>query len=141
MTRYLLDTNIISNAIKPEPSAALGEWMEAQVSADLFTSSWTIAEIKRGILLLPDGRRRGLLEAWYDGPFGPPRLFAGRILSFDEVAAEIWATVVADGRLQGRPRSEPDMIIAAIALANGCTLVTNNERDFEGVLPVFNPMR
>lgn len=141
MTRYLLDTNIISDAIKPQPSEALGQWLAMQVDADLHTSSWTLAEVRRGILLMPAGRRRSLLEDWYDGEAGPLRLFAGRILPFDEAAAEIWAILISEGKRQGRSRSLPDMIIAATALANDCTLVTNNERDFEGVVPVLNPMR
>jgi len=90
---------------------------------------------------MPAGRRRSLLEDWYDGEAGPLRLFAGRILPFDEAAAEIWAILISEGKRQGRSRSLPDMIIAATALANDCTLVTNNERDFEGVVPVLNPMR
>jgi predicted nucleic acid-binding protein len=141
VTRYLLDTNIISDAIKPGPSEALGQWLVAQADDDLHTSSWTLAEVRRGILLMPAGRRRSLLEDWYDGEAGPLRLFAGRILPFDEAAAEIWATLISEGKRQGRSRSLPDMIIAATALANDCTLVTNNERDFEGVVPVLNPMR
>ena len=84
MTRYLLDTNIISNVIKPKPSAALLDWMVEQVDNDLFISALTVAEIRRGVLERPAGKKRTLLEAWFTGPEGPQALFAGRVLPFDE---------------------------------------------------------
>lgn len=141
MTRYLLDTNIISNMIKPEPSPALAAWLLEQQSGDLFVAAWTMAEIRRGILCMPLGRRRDGLEEWFAGPSGPVEMFAGRILPFDDRAAEVWAELVAEGHRTGRPRSEVDMIVAATALANDCMVVTHNVRDFEGVAPILNPMR
>ena len=140
MTRYLLDTNIISNAIKPQPSASLIDWLACQRDEDLFIASLTIAEIRRGILELPSGRRRDTLEAWFAGNDGPQSLFAGRVLSFDERAGLIWARLMAEGKTTGRTRSALDMILAAVAEANGCMMVTDNERDFRG-LQIFNPMR
>ncbi|WP_333825649.1 type II toxin-antitoxin system VapC family toxin [Pinisolibacter sp.] len=139
MTRWLLDTNILSNLVKPEPSAALVAWMAERRDEDLFISALTIAEIRRGILDLPSGRRRDQLEAWFAGPEGPPALFAGRILAFDETAALAWARLMAEGRTSGRPRSALDTIIAATAEANVCVVVTGNEKDFAGVEAV-NPM-
>ncbi len=139
MTRWLLDTNILSNLVKPEPSTALVAWMAERRDEDLFVSALTIAEIRRGILDLPSGRRRDGLEAWFSGPEGPPALFAGRILAFDEAAALVWARLMAEGRATGRPRSALDTIIAATGVANGCVVVTGNERDFVGV-EVVNPM-
>jgi len=138
--RYLLDTNILSNVTKPEPSKSLLAWMSAQIDTDLCIASLTIAEIKRGILEKSAGRKRDQLQAWFYGSEGPQALFVGRILAFDERAALIWARLMADGRQNGRPRSALDAIIAAIAKANDCIVVTDNERDFEGV-EVFNPMR
>ena len=85
--RYLLDTNIISNVTKPSPSEALLAWMSAQNDDDLYISSLTIAEIRRGVLEKPAGKRRDQLEAWFGGPEGPQALFAGRVLPFDEGAA------------------------------------------------------
>ncbi|MCF4166105.1 type II toxin-antitoxin system VapC family toxin [Zavarzinia compransoris] len=140
MTRYLIDTNIISNVVKPQPSDALLAWMAVQHDETLFVSSLTIAELRRGILEKPRGRKRDALEAWFSGPEGPQSLFAGRILPFDADAALIWAQLMADGKAAGRPRSALDMIIAATAEANGCVVVTDNERDFEG-LEMVNPMR
>lgn len=138
--RYLLDTNIISNVTRPTPSAALLDWMAEQADQDLYIASLTVAEICRGVLEKPAGKRRRELETWFSGPEGPQALFAGRVLAFDEKAALAWATLMADGTKRGRPRSALDTIIAAIAVANGCVVVTDNERDFEGVQAI-NPMR
>ncbi|HEY2134839.1 MAG TPA: PIN domain-containing protein, partial [Xanthobacteraceae bacterium] len=76
----------------------------------------------------------------FAGPEGPRSLFAGRVLPFDEQAALAWARLMADGKARGRPRSALDTIIAAVAEANGCIVVTGNERDFVGV-EMVNPMR
>ena len=140
MKRYLLDTNIISNAVKPQPSARLIDWMASRQDEDLFVASLTIAEIRRGILELPVGRKRNALEAWFAGVEVPQALFAGRILSFDDRAGLIWARLMAEGKAEGRPRSALDMIIAAVAEVNECVVVTDNERDFRG-LQVVNPLR
>ncbi len=138
--RYLLDTNIISNVTKPVPSERLLSWMADQNDTDLFIASLTVAEIRRGVLEKHAGKRRDQLEAWFSGPEGPQALFAGRVLSFDEAAALIWARLMADGKSQGRPRSALDTIIAAVAEANDCVVVTDNERDFAGI-EIFNPLR
>ena len=140
MTRYLLDTNIISNVIKPEPSGSLLAWMGAQRDEDLFIASLTVAEIRRGILEKPRGKKRDALDKWFSGSEGPQALFAGRILSFDDKAGLIWARLMAEGKTAGRPRSGLDMIIAAVAAANECVVVTDNEKDFAG-LQVVNPIR
>ncbi|WP_205938374.1 PIN domain-containing protein [Rhizobium leguminosarum] len=138
--RYLLDTNILSNVTKPAPSEPLLAWMAVQTDTDLFISSLTVAEIRRGVLEKPAGKKRDQLEAWFSGPEGPQALFAGGILAFDEKAGLIWARLMADGRAKGRPRSGLDMIIAAVAEANGCIVVTDNEKDFDG-LDIVNPLR
>jgi predicted nucleic acid-binding protein len=140
VTRYLLDTNIISNATKPSPSTALLAWMAEQADNDLFISALTIAEIRRGLLEMPKGKKRALLESWFAGLEGPQALFAGRVLPFDEKAGLIWARLMADGTVKGRPRSALDMIIAAVAEANACVIVTDNERDFNG-MKFMNPLR
>ena len=140
MTRYLLDTNIISNVVKPDPSQALLAWLGAQRDDDLFIASLTIAEIQRGILEKSPGRKRSALDAWFGGPEGPLALFAGRILPFDERAGLLWARLMADGKAAGHPRSALDMIIASIAAANGCVIVTDNEKDFADIVFV-NPLQ
>lgn len=138
--RFLLDTNIISNFTKPSPSRTLIDWMTEQSDEDLFIASLTLAEIRRGILEKPAGKRRDQLETWFSGPKGPQMLFAGRILPFEQEAGLVWARLMADGKAKGRPRSALDMIIAAIAETNDCTVVTDNEKDFRGV-EIFNPLK
>ncbi|HUD97977.1 MAG TPA: type II toxin-antitoxin system VapC family toxin [Bryobacteraceae bacterium] len=140
MSRSLLDTNIISNVTKPAPSEALIEWMAQQPDDDLFISSLTVAEIRRGILEKPPGRKRRELERWFSGTEGPQALFAGRVLPFDEKAGLVWARLMADGKAKGRPRSALDMIVAAVAEANDCVVVTENEKDFAG-LKIVIPLR
>jgi predicted nucleic acid-binding protein len=138
--RYLLDTNIISNVVKPVPSDSLVGWMAEQIDEDLFIASLTVAEIRRGILETPAGRKRDQLEVWFAGPEGPSTLFTGRVLPFDEKAGLVWARLMSEGTVAGRPRGALDAIIAAVAEANGCIVVTDNERDFVGV-EVLNPLR
>jgi len=136
----LLDTTIIGNITKPVPSEALVAWMAEQAGEDLFISSLTVAEIRRGILEKPAGKKRRELERWFSGPEGPQALFAARVLPFDEKAGLVWARLMAGGTAKGRPRSPLDMIIAAIAEANDCVIVTENESHFAG-LKVVNPLR
>jgi predicted nucleic acid-binding protein len=106
----------------------------------LFLASLTLAEIRRGALEKPAGRRRDQLEAWFSGPNGPQALFAGRIPPFDERAGLVWARLMAEGKSKGRPRSALDTIIAAVAEVHDCMIVTDNEKDFDGI-EVFNPLR
>jgi toxin FitB len=140
VSRYLLDTNIISNITKPVPSESLMVWMAEQIDENLFVASLTVAEIRRGILEKPAGRKREQLDAWFSGPEGPSALFAGRVLSFDQRAALIWARLMADGTAKGKPRSALDIIVAAIAEANDCIVVTDNEKDFSDI-EIVNPLR
>ena len=140
MSRYLLDTNIIGNATRPSPSPSLLAWLADRSDDELFIASLTIAELRRGILEKPAGRKRAELERWFSGPEGPSALFAGRVLPFDETAALAWARLMAEGKAAGRARSALDMIIAATAEANDCLVVTDNEKDFAG-LKIVNPLR
>ncbi len=81
----------------------------------------------------PAGKKRTSLESWFVGDEGPQGLFANRILPFDETAALIWARLMAEAKASGRSRSGLDTIIAATAQANGCIVVTDNEKDFHGI--------
>ena len=140
MSRYLLDTNILSDPTKSTPSQSLAAWLANQAEDDLFIASLTVAEIWRGVEEKPAGKRRNELERWFAGPNGPQSVFAGHILPFDEEAAIVWGSLMAEGTRAGRPRSPIDMMIAAVADANGCVLVSGNERHFWG-LKFINPMR
>ncbi|CAH1667124.1 PIN domain-containing protein [Chelatococcus asaccharovorans] len=138
--RYLLDTSIIGNATGPSPSQSLLAWLADQDDDDLYITSLTVAEIRRGILETPAGKQRNDLGDWLSGPEGPQTLFAGRILPFDEAAALIWARMMADAKASGQPSSALATIIAAVAEANGCIVVTDNPKGFPDV-EVINPMR
>jgi len=140
MTRYLLDTNILSNITKPVPSESLVAWMSLQDDDNLFISTLTVAEIWRSVLEKSAGKKRQQLERWFAGQEGPQALFAGRILPFDDKAALIWGKLMANGTKSGRPVSAIDMIVAAIAEANDCMVVTDNDKHFAG-LKIVNPLR
>jgi hypothetical protein len=135
----LLDTNIISQVTKPLPSEALLEWLADLPDDTLFISSLSLAEIWRGILEKPSGKKRRELEDWFSGPEGPQALFRGRVVAFDERAAMVWGRLMAEGTSSGRPGSALDMVVAATAEANECVLVTDNEKHFSGV-SVVNPL-
>jgi predicted nucleic acid-binding protein len=141
VTRYLLDTNIVSEATRLRPTAAVVDWLGRQSDMDLFISTLTLAEIRRGILEKPPGTKRRELESWFAGSEGPQRLFAGRILPFDEPAALAWARLMAEGTAAARPRSALDMVIAATAQVHNCVVATMNERPFAGLVDFFNPVR
>jgi predicted nucleic acid-binding protein len=140
VTRYLLDTNILSNVTKAAPSQALLAWMADQADDSLFISSMVVGEIWRVFYELPRGKKRRQLEDWYSGPEGPQALFLGRVLPFDEKAALVWARLMSEGTAKGRPRSALDMIVAAVAESNNCILVTDNEKHFQGI-EFLNPLR
>lgn len=114
--------------------------MAAQTDDSLFITALTVAEIWRGILEMPAGKRQRELADWFQSAEGPQHLFAGRVLAFDDKAGLIWARLMAEGTAQGRPRSALDMVIAAVAEAHSCMVVTDNERDFAG-LAFINPLR
>ncbi len=134
MSRYLLDTNIVSEATRPTPSARVTGWLGRALDSELFISALTIAELKRGVLEKEPGRKRRLLETWFDGPEGPSALFRNRVLPFDEAAA----LEMAEGTALGRPRSAIDMVIAASAAAHDCVVVTLNARHFRDVVEIID---
>src|SRR5713101_8070022 len=115
---------------------AITRWVADQLSANLFISTFTVAELWRGILQRAPGRRQHQLFSWFIGPDGPQNLFRDRILPFDVAAGMQWARIMAEGTIAGRPRSGIDMIIGATAVANDCIVVTANERHFAGVVDV-----
>jgi predicted nucleic acid-binding protein len=130
--RYLLDTNILSELTKPRPSPEVVNWLRQQADETLYISTWTLAELWRGICRLPIGTKRQGLEDWFAGPVSPRQLFAGRVLAFDSAAALAWGELMAAAERDGRPRDRSDAIIAAVATANRCVVVTRNTRDFPG---------
>lgn len=134
----LLDTNVVSELMRPTPDPSVVEWLDVQPGYRLYISSVTKAEIELGIGLLPEGRRKQSLQEAAARMFGE---FHGRCLSFDELAASRYAALVSTRMRAGRPISVEDAQIAAMALASGFILATRNISDFEGIdgLSVVNP--
>jgi len=137
----ILDTNAISEMMRPAPDQAVLERMKRDfASSPPYTTAITQAEILYGIGLLPAGRRRKNLEKLADGIFGED--FAGRILPFDSEAAVEYAALAVAARKAGRRMSEADGRIASIARLNHAALMTRNVRDFEGCgIKLKNPWR
>jgi predicted nucleic acid-binding protein len=134
---FVLDTNALSAIMGSQPVPEVAAWVAAQPEALLFTSAVCPAEILAGIAILPDGRRRAL-EAAARAIFAED--FDGRILPFDQTAASLYAELFAARKQAGRPTATADMMIAAVARANGATMVTRNISDFEGCgLTLINP--
>lgn len=134
----VLDTNVLSELLAPSPSPAVVAWLAAQHAAAVFTTAVTEAEILYGLALLPDGRRRQALEAAVRPIFSED--LAGRVLAFDREAAESYAVIAARRRAIGRPISQFDAQIAAIAVSRGASIATRNVADFaETGAPVINP--
>lgn len=133
----LLDTNVVSEALKPEPHAAVLAWLDAQAAETVFLSTITVAELRFGIGALPDGRRKSLLGARVDGVL---ELFTGRILPFDLVAAEHHADLAVAARAAGKGFPTPDGYIAAIAAAHGFAVASRDVGPFIAAgVPVINP--
>ena len=134
----VIDTNIVSELMSAEPSVEVLAWMDDRPRRELFVTAVTEAEVRTGIAFLPEGRRRrGLAEAC-ERAFGS--LFAGRVLPFDSDAARAYAEIVATRRGLGRPVSQTDGQIAAIARSRGMAVVTRNIQDFESMeIDVIDP--
>ena len=126
----ILDTNVVSELMRPSPSARLADWFSKQPPEAPHTTTITLAEIFYGIELLPEGKRRAMLQAGAQTMFS--NVFANRIFTFDIEAAHAFSRIAADRRKRGRPIAEMDAQIAAIAQLHGATLATRNTADFEG---------
>ena len=134
----VLDTNVLSEAMRPEPADYVKRWMRAQSSTDLFTTTVCEAEIRRGIALMPAGRRRVVLEQSVAKIF--EEQFAGRVLAFDSAATEAFAEIAVGRQRLGRPIAEFDAQIAAIASIHNAAVATRNADDFAGCgIKVINP--
>lgn len=134
----LLDTNVLSELMRQTPWPSVIRWMDEQPAASLYISAITVAEIKLGICLLPEGKRRQMLNDAADEMF---KEFSDRCLSFDENAAGKYAILTSRRMNIGRPISVEDAQIAAIALFHGMALGTRNTKDFDDIseLEVINP--
>lgn len=134
----ILDTNVVSEFMRRHPEPAVVAWLNARPPHDLFVTAVTEAEVRTGIAFLPAGRRRRHLVRAADRAFN--ELFEDRVLPFEREAARAYATIAAERRKAGRPISQFDCQIAAIARSLGGAVATRNTRDFDGTgIPVLDP--
>jgi predicted nucleic acid-binding protein len=135
----LLDTNIISEMMKPVPNVIVMSWIGRQDILQMFISTITIAEISYGLNVLPQGIRNGLEEAFNKAI---AEAFTGRLLVFDESAAHHYGKIMSYRKELGKPLGVPDGQIAAIARAHGAAMATRNLRDFMDCgLQLINPFK
>ncbi len=135
---YLLDTNVVSESIKPRPADRVVTWLAAQHSASIYLSVLTLGEIQQGIVRSPNPRRVERLTRWLEDELQPQ--FQGRLLPIEVQVMKIWGQITGQALRHGRPVSYVDSLLAATAITHGLTLVTRNSKDVEG-LPVqtLNP--
>ena len=134
----VLDTNVVSELMRERPNPEVLHWVDDQPTGNLFVTSVTEAEVRTGIAILPEGERRRGLAAAAERLFSV--LFSERILPFDSDAARTYAILSAERRAAGRPISQADCQIAAIARCRGMSVVTRNVNDFEeSGFEVINP--
>ena len=133
----VLDTNVVSEAMKPEPHPAVRAWLNAQAAPTLYLSSVTLAELLFGIAALPESKRKDMLAQALDGLL---RLFRDRVLPFDTDAAKRYAKLAVIARTGGRGFPTPDGYIAAIAASRGFVVASRDTAPFQAAgVPVINP--
>ncbi|MFZ1918136.1 MAG: type II toxin-antitoxin system VapC family toxin [Terriglobales bacterium] len=136
----LLDTNVISELMRPKSSAVVLQWFSRHEPHELYTSAITVAETFYGIELLLHGKRRSELLAGAEKMF--TEVLAARIFAFEDQAAHAFALIASNRRKAGRPIAEMDAQIAAIASVHNAILATRNTADFEGCgVRLVNPWR
>jgi predicted nucleic acid-binding protein len=136
----ILDTNVVSEAMKTQPQPVVVDWIDAQFADDMFLTSINLAELHSGIRIMPVGQRRDALAQILKTSL--ERLFGPRVLPFDEAAAFAYASIFARCRILGSPIGVADAQIAAIALVHGCAVATRDERPFHAAgVAVINPWK
>lgn len=135
---YLLDTNVVSEWVKPTPDPGVIAWLAAADEDRLFLSVVTLAELRHGVERLAAGRRRDRLHQWLRDEL--PARFEGRLVPIDERVADAWGRLVAAAQAVGRPLGVMDAFIGATAHVAGLTLVTRNVEDFSMTdIRIYNP--
>ena len=138
MNGYLLDTNVPSEFSRDRPDPRVVAWLKAQPPTRLYLSAVTIGEIRKGLVVLPQGRRRIELEAWFHTDLLV--WFRNRILPVTDSIADRWGVLEGQCQLKGTPLNTADGMIAATALEHDLTLVTRNVKDFAGLgVVLLNP--
>jgi toxin FitB len=136
----LIDTNVVSELMRPVPTSQVLDWFAGQEASGLFLSAVSEAELRAGAAYLPAGRRRDGLVAALDAMVVED--FAGRVLAFDSAAAKTYAVIAAARRAAGQPIAEADCQIAATARAAGAAVATRNVADFLGCgVEIINPWK
>jgi predicted nucleic acid-binding protein len=134
----LLDTNVVSEPLRPMPEARVIEWIDAQALETLYLSAITVAGLRAGVALLPAGKRRSNLHGYLETQVLP--MFAGRVLPLDMACTQAYSELLAKVRSAGRGIETADAFIAAVALANGFTVATRDTSPFQAAgLTVINP--
>lgn len=134
----VLDTNVVSEPLKPKPDAVVLDWLDAQDPQTLYITTINLAELLAGIELMPTGRKRTALKSAFDSQIMP--LFEGRILQFEAKAAAVFAHINAKVQSRGAAISFADCAIAAIAKVNNFSVATRNLRDFKSTeVALVNP--
>jgi len=135
----ILDTNVVSEAMKPDPHPGVRAWLNAQAAETLYLSSVTLAELLFGIAALPTGKRKDMLAQALDGLLG---LFRDRVLPFDTDAARRYADLAVTAKTRGRGFPTPDGYIAAIAASRGYLMASRDTGPYEAVgVSVINPWK
>jgi toxin FitB len=124
----ILDTNVVSELMHETPNSSVTAWLNAQVRRHVWVTAITIMELHQGILALPPGRRRSTLRGELDQVI--TESIGDRVASFDDAAAQVTASLMAQRKRAGRPGDLRDSMIAGIALATGAALATRNIRHF-----------
>ncbi len=136
----LLDTHVVAEPLRPNGDPAVLAWLDAQIVETLYLSAISLAELRYGVAVLPDGKRKDSLRASLEGRIVP--VFGPRILPFDTAAAEAYAVLRARARSSGKAIAAIDGYIAAIAAAKGFAVATRDTSPFEAAgVPVINPWK
>jgi predicted nucleic acid-binding protein len=138
MSGFLLDTNCVSELIRPHPDRRVMEWADSTNESSLHLSVLTLGEIRKGIAALPQGKRRTKLETWLEVDL--KARFHGRILAVDADVADRWGLLTAEAKRKGKPLPVIDGLLAATALHHNLTVVSRNVSDLAATrVPVLNP--
>jgi toxin FitB len=133
----ILDTNVVSELMRPEPAPGLASWVRGRDRRELRMTAITLAEVRYGISRLPDGRRKQVLLAAADEVFSA---FADQVLPVDSAAAEHYAVIASSRERAGKPIASCDALIAAVCRSQGAALATRNVSDFDDTgIEVINP--
>ena len=134
---FILDTNVVSESMRPAPHPAIASWVAEQPTSNVFLTAVTEAELRFGLAVVPPGKRRDGLRKGLERMMGTG--FANRVLPFDSGATRDYASIAAARRRMGRPMTQADCQIAAIARSRGMAVVTRNIPDFEDMeIDIFN---